>query len=345
MNRKIYDSTQEVLSILPERTRDILSRRFGIGEFQPETLESIGISYGITRERVRQIEQVGLQNLKKSTARQYLRPLLSQLYQFIQEHGGVAEERFLIEKFHESCGLKQKELEQEEGCLKLFLELTEEVSAHQGDDYFHLHWALQKEARAKMSQALQDLVSYFQKTGELLSFSQISELIDRYHGPVGEKPVISYLAISRLIEANAFGEYGLKDWAEVNPRGIKDKSFLVLRHIGKPLHFRELAEQINYFGLGKRPALPQTVHNELIKDPRFVLVGRGIYALSSWGYQPGTVRDVLVSLLNENGAMSQEELIEQTLKQRQVKPNTILLNLHNRSEFKRLKNGKYVLND
>lgn len=345
MNRKIHDSAHEVLSVLPERTQSILKRRLGIQGGEPETLEGIGQEYGITRERVRQIEAAGLKSLRESNARQYLRPITSRMYEFLLEHGGVMEERFLLEKFHKTSGLGQKELSQEEGCLRLFLELADEFYSRGPSNDLHPHWYTEEQSLERMKQALKALVKYLQNKGELLKLEHILEVLNQELGEVGERPAVSYLEISRQVEPNIFGEYGLKRWAEIRPRGIKDKSYLVFRHVGEPLHFRQVAEKINEMKLSERPALPQTVHNELIKDKRFVLVGRGIYALRHWGYQPGTVKDVLINLLKENGAMSQEELIQETLAQRQVKSNTILLNLHNRSEFKKLESGKYTLSN
>lgn len=344
MSRKIYTAASEVLSILPDRTQAILRRRLGIGSQPPETLEAIGRSYGITRERVRQIEAAGLSSLKRSNALQYLRPILRRLDEFMREYGSVMEERHLISTFHAESGLKQRDLTEEEGCIRLFLKLADDFNQHKATDDLHLHWSVEERSRALMLQVLQVLTTHFQTTGKLLSLEEILSLLKRRGFPVDLKPMRSYLEISRKLQSNVFGEWGLIDWSEVRPRGIKDKSYLVLRKIGKPLHFREVAEQINLLGLSDKPALPQTVHNELIKDERFVLVGRGIYALSQWGYRPGTVKDVLIGLLKENGPMFQEELIEATLKQRQVRPNTILLNLHNRPEFKKLSDGRYTLN-
>ena len=90
-------------------------------------------------------------------------------------------------------------------------------------------------------------------------------------------------------------------------------------------------------------AQAQTVHNELIKDPRFILVGRGTYALKEWGYQSGTVKEVIGQLLKENGPLTKEEILKKVLETRLVKPNTILINLQNRQYFSRDKNNKYSL--
>ena len=114
----------------------------------------------------------------------------------------------------------------------------------------------------------------------------------------------------------------------------------------KPLHFREIARLIDEHGLYKlgKKTHPQTVHNELIKDGRFVLVGRGTYALSDWGYRPGTVREVLSSILKDNiEPMSREELLKAVMKVRQVKRSTVIINLN--SFFTKVGKNIYSLTD
>ncbi|MBI2048018.1 MAG: hypothetical protein HYT27_02665, partial [Parcubacteria group bacterium] len=81
--------------------------------------------------------------------------------------------------------------------------------------------------------------------------------------------------------------------------------------------------------------------NELIKDPRFVLVGRGIYGLSDYGYKPGTAREVVKRILNETGPMRAKEIITAVQKERFFKPNTVLVNLQNKHYFSRRPDGTY----
>lgn len=54
------------LSILPERTRYVIVHRFGIGGARPRTLEDVGRSLGLNKERVRQIQNDGLAALRES---------------------------------------------------------------------------------------------------------------------------------------------------------------------------------------------------------------------------------------------------------------------------------------
>lgn len=56
---------REAVHSLPQKMRIIVARRYGIETGKEETLESIGSSFGLTRERVRQIEQKGMQSLKR----------------------------------------------------------------------------------------------------------------------------------------------------------------------------------------------------------------------------------------------------------------------------------------
>lgn len=84
-----------------------------------------------------------------------------------------------------------------------------------------------------------------------------------------------------------------------------------------------------------------TTHNELIKDDRFVLVGRGLYALSEWGYMTGVVKDVIAEILEKEGPLTKEEVVEKVLRERYVKNNTIVVNLQDSDLFDRDEEGRY----
>ena len=165
---------------------------------------------------------------------------------------------------------------------------------------------------------------------------------------LNEKTVTSFLEISKKIEFNKEGKLGLVDWPEIRPRGVKDKAFLVFKKHQKPLHFRkitELIDQLEYNNENQK-AHAQTVHNELIKDSRFVLVGRGTYALAEWGYVPGTIKDVIVRLLKEKqSSMHQDEIVKAVLAQRLVAKNTVMINLNNKNSFQKTLDGKYALKE
>jgi DNA-directed RNA polymerase delta subunit len=122
---------------------------------------------------------------------------------------------------------------------------------------------------------------------------------------------------------------------------MRDYAFLVIRKHGSPIHFREVAKQIEKL-FGKK-AHVATTHNELIKDPRFVLVGRGLYALAEWGYMSGVVKDVIKKVIEKHGPLTKDQVIEKVLKERYVKENTIIVNLQNPKYFKKDREGKYSI--
>src|SRR6185295_3243721 len=138
--------------------------------------------------------------------------------------------------------------------------------------------------------------------------------------------------------------WGLIKWPMVNPKNIRDKIYVILYEHKKPMHFSEIAKAIKGSDFKRKDVTTQAIHNELIKDKRFVLIGRGIYALREWGYKQGTVADVIAEVLKkEGGPLHRDEIVRRVLKSRQVKETTILLNLQGKSQFKRVAKATYDL--
>lgn len=78
----VFDQTEterivtDALAHLPERLADVIRMRFGIGRDSEMTLEEIGQFYGVTRERIRQIEANGLRRLSHPARKRRLKELL-----------------------------------------------------------------------------------------------------------------------------------------------------------------------------------------------------------------------------------------------------------------------------
>ncbi len=110
------------------------------------------------------------------------------------------------------------------------------------------------------------------------------------------------------------------------------------------MHFSEIAKSIKGSSFKRKDVTTQAIHNELIKDKRFVLIGRGIYALDSWGFSKGTVSDIIVDVLRKSDTpLHRDEIVKRVLKSRQVKETTILLNLQSKPQFKRVAKATYSL--
>lgn len=329
------------------RNRDIVSRRFGLSNGKKETLESIGKSYGITRERVRQIEEFTLAQLAKGLAdNKDVEKYVSLARAILAKEGGIMKERDLFREF--SGGEKDSAVN---ASLVFLLSLNKDFVRFGENDRFASFWASDAKQFDSLKGAVASLTSAFNKNDrvvaqkELLGFAKKSGVAGLNGGELTDKHLETFMSVCKDLNRNIYGEVGLASWAEVRPKGVRDKAYLIMKKVGEPRHFNEIAKLINAasFGDGKKVNV-QTVHNELIKDQRFVLVGRGMYALSEWGYKSGTVKDVLVDVLRSSAKpLSRSELVAKVMDARMVKENTILLNLQDSASFAKNADGTYTL--
>ncbi|WP_297565291.1 RNA polymerase sigma factor [uncultured Arcanobacterium sp.] len=72
----LQEQLQQVLDTLSEREAGVVSMRFGLSDGQPKTLDEIGKVYGVTRERIRQIESKTMSKLRHPSRSQVLRDYL-----------------------------------------------------------------------------------------------------------------------------------------------------------------------------------------------------------------------------------------------------------------------------
>lgn len=343
MSKNLLQEIKTLLNFLPKREQDVIIRRFGLFDKPQETLDSIGKFYNITRERVRQIQDHGLAVLKNKIIPQNQRfnKHFLDINQKIEELGGFAKEETLLNE------LKSKE--EDKNYLSLFFILDKDISFLKENTNFHSRWVLEKRKDdvIKIENAIIALISNL-NANQVIVFEDIVKIFQiklkaSFGKEVNEnkKVLASWIENSKKLNKNIFGEWGISNSYHINPKGIKDYAYLSMRRHGSPMHFKEVARSIEYNF--KRPAHMQTVHNELIKDNRFVLVGRGLYALKEWGYIPGTVKDVIRNILSTTGKISKDELVKRILKERHVKETTIAINLQNRDFFKKHNDGTYGL--
>lgn len=356
----MFNPNQTIIEVLEsainnQRAKDVIMRRFGIFDGNRQTLEEIGQQYGITRERVRQIEASGLEALSQPEIISSLEPHFTFVKSHLEEHGGLKREEKLledlayicfpvaVEKAEEKDKNLEKNVSQCQSALYLILVLGKDFAREKESDKFHPLWTINKSYISAARKVVDYLAKHFQKASKTLEFKDIASQIKSIDPKISEKAIVAYLDAAKEIHKNKFGHYGLIDWPEISPKGVKDKAYLVLKKHGKPLHFSEIAEHINMHNLDHKRAQVETVHNELIKDSRFVLVGRGMYALSEWGYEPGTVTELISNLIQKNGSLTKKEILEKILAKRFIKENTILINLQNRKNFIKDDKGKYSL--
>ena len=334
---------EEVLLGLKERERQILMKRYGLKGSEIKTLAAIGSEHGLTRERVRQIEKDLIKLLRKNGRNHAsLNTVKELLINTINEHGKVMAEETLLKVM----GVKSQN---DRNAIIFILSLIDDVNSYLHENYKKC-WALATfnknflndftvEARKLLESSGQPIEekNLVEKFGQTEFFKTKSE-------ELGQKVILNFLDLAHKIEKNVFGHWGLDSSKQIVPKDVGDKAYLVLKQNGKPEHYSGITEMINGAKFDNRTAYKETVHNELIKDSRFILIGRGIYALSEWGYKPGVVSDVIKEILALTGKpLEKERIIAEVLKRRQVKKNTILVGLSNKKLFRKVEKNLYAL--
>jgi len=352
-----------LLSRLNEKERDVVKRRFGLETDKKNTLEEIGKHYGITRERVRQIENLSIKKLKD------LQELKTEIAvaekvtaRLLEQYGGVMEENFFLENI-------LNYLDTHEGSSNSLLFLADHIfsdninKVKQDKDFNHL-WKVDPADTDILKEVIAEMVKLIENKGKPIKLSDLltefkssdfySQNRDKFLSATTfleatesdiDKVLESYLRASRKIKQNLFDEWGLISWGTILPKKINDKIYIVLKKTEKPMHFADIAKAINETKFDEKIAYPPTVHNELILDNKYVLVGRGIYALKEWGYEPGNVADVVEQYLIKEGSKTKQEIIDYVLNKRDVKKSTVYLSLMNNKNIKKGKDGKYFFDD
>lgn len=309
---------------LAPRTKAIVEARFGLSAGKTRTLEEIGKEYGITRERVRQILASAFSSVKQHRDDASFLEASSRIETALRDHSGIMTVSGLLS---ELADVRVKE----RGALAFFLECVKTIKEERETDRRAHIYRFVSFPEAEWESTVTRIEEVLATSGKILSEDELYRGAKRIGVTIDKKTLLDYLSASSRIKKNLFGFWGFSDSSEINPRGTREKAYLVLKMEGAPLHFKEIATRIDKSGLQKRgkSTHPQTVHNELIKDKKFVLVGRGLYALSEWGYRRGTVREVLEDILRKAGKpLKRDDILDEVFRIRTVKRSTVIINLN-----------------
>lgn len=342
------DTAKKLFSILGEREQDILIRRYGLIGQPKVTLEEIGKKYSITRERVRQIENASLKRIRDDFSKNVLNDLELLVREILDDYASIMSENHLIDVLLQP----EHKTVSATAHIRFLLNqiLHDRFQPVRESSEVYKAWATANASWDLFHETIHHLVDIITSHGEPMP---LDVLLDRAKDQVPfdeilhsryDTIVVNFLDVTKKIEENIFREWGLSHWNSIRPRRMNDKIYLVLKKESKPLHFTDIAKRINEAGFDNRTAYPATIHNELILDDQYVLVGRGIYALTEWGYKPGVVLDVIKDILaNSQKPMSRDEIIQEVLKHRLVKRSTVILALMNKKYFKKNEHNNYTL--
>ena len=320
-----------------DREKEIISRRFGLSGSK-ETLEQIGEMLSITRERVRQLEKAILIRLQISAEENEIPELAAAekiLVRNLTEMGRVAKLSDLANKIYGHTSTAS-----ERTGIYFIATFAKNLTVVEENDKYNAAVGIAEYGDEKTIRGrVDEIVKLIRENKAPMTIDELDNQLN-YEHPDHIKAIAS---ISKLL-ATLNGVWGLTKWPMVNPKNIRDKIFVILEAKKEPMHFSDIAKEIKDSNFKRKNVTVQAIHNELIKDSRFVLIGRGIYALSSWGYKKGTISEIITSILEKaEKPMTREEIVKQVLKTRKVKETTILLNLQNKKLFKKVDKNSYTL--
>ncbi|MDI6777926.1 MAG: sigma factor-like helix-turn-helix DNA-binding protein [Patescibacteria group bacterium] len=340
----IKNIVEKLLASLSAKQKLVIASRFGIGNGASQTLESIGKNFNITRERVRQIEADAINLLKKREKDNSFSDLAGCVKEIIKEKGGICSGGDLIKEVFSLYFGKNQTAAEEARMIEIVFSVSGLKRTKANREMIE-SWTAPDFDKKYFNEVVSELENVFDKSKTVLNQEEILKKMHysefaKNHPEMKPEHILNFLGISKKFGKNVFDDWGKARWPLVRPRGVREKATLVLMKQRKPLHFREIGRLIEEYGLSQKKVHSQTVHNELIRDSRFVLVGRGTYALRKWGYEEGTVKDVIVALLKSAGGfLLRENIYSAVLKKRKVKRATIAVNLADKKYFEKAERG------
>lgn len=339
----LMEVIEDMFMVLSEKEREVVIRRFSLDSKEKQTLESIGRSFNVTRERVRQIEKIALSKLRRTVQNTKLKYIHEVGRAILKENGGIMLEEELLGKI---LSVIDRSANIDGYIVRLALTISGEIQNLEKTNLISSSWHLTTIDPDLITGVLNSANIHLKNAKEVVEHEKMhkqlkgqklindSEINDLFFSAV--------LKIDQRIKSVEEG-YGLMAWRHINPKSIRDKAYIVLKKTKKPMHFVEISNAILESAFDKKVVTVQAVHNELIRYPQFVLVGRGLYALKEWGYQDGTVADIIEDLLKKKSPLTKLEITRGVLKQRQVKKGTISLNLQKNKQFVRVGRAQYAL--
>lgn len=337
---------EDIFLVLTPKEKEVIIKRFSLNNEPRQTLEKIGQQFSVTRERIRQIEKIALSKLRRTVENTRLAEVTKISKELLTSHGGVTlEDEFVSEMLKRLAS----DSEIDSHIIKLALAICPDFARSERNGLLKPYWRLKHISEDDLVAVSDIAFNLLSKKKDVCPFTDLTQEVEanfqeKDKKAASKETIFSLFSIDMRFKKVKEG-IGLMSWRHINPKSIRDKAYIVLKKEGKPLHFVEIANKITESAFDKKVVTTQAVHNELIRDEHFVLVGRGLYGLKEWGYKKGTVADVIEDLLRKKSPLTKQEIIAGVLKQRHVKKGTISLNLQKNPQFARVGRAVYSLDE
>ena len=342
----LNDAISHMFMVLSEKERDVITKRFSLDNKPRQTLESIGKKFSVTRERVRQIENIALNKLKRTVQSTGLKEINDIAVEILMQIGGVVLETVLVSEVLKRIENPSKI---DGHIIRLSLCIDDRMKKQEKTNQYNVFWYISTIQFETIKATVDTAIKLLKQKGDVLPEDNMVARIINKLAPLYDGLTPTFVESSLTVDKRlkrADGGWGLMSWRHVNPKSIRDKAYIVFKKEKRPLHFVELANKIIEYKFDSKVVTTQAVHNELIRYDQFVLIGRGLYALKEWGYESGTVADVISAILEKNEEpMTKKQIIDEVLLQRKIKVGTISLNLQNNPKFVRVGRAVYDLRE
>lgn len=343
-NTEITQDFVWILSNLTEKERTIVSRRIWL-DWNKETLQDIGNSYNITRERVRQIEEVAIKKLWRIIKSTELWAIQDESEKILRMHGWLLTRDKLI-----SAIIREMKLDANVNAniIEMIIQSNFNISKSKPQLGYRTHFFFPDIQKKLVNEIHKEILKILKKKNDVMESASLYEMIKvNLFAQFNKLETVLLDSISDVFWDIVKWEQKfiwLEKWKILNPSTLKDKAIYIMKKEKTPLHFVDLTNLIsNHFW---EPVKVATIHNELIRNNEFVLIGRWIYVLKEWGYRPWTVIDVIVDILAKiKTPLSTDDIVAKVLKTRRVKISTVYMNLQNRKYIQRVWRNMYKLKD
>ena len=323
---------------LTDKERSVIERRIA-----GETLQAIGNSHSITRERVRQIEDVAIRKVGRMVKSSNLLAIQSSGEKMLALHGGLLTKDKLLAAVINDLEISGPV---NESIIAVVLQSDFNIQKSKPQLGTNTYFTLPEVNKKVIAEIHKEALKILKKRGDIMENTVLYEMIKinlfANFGKVDTVLIDSALDVFMDVVKGEEKYVGLEKWKILNPSTLKDKAIYILKKKKEAMHFVDITNAIaDHF---KESVKVATIHNELIRNNEFVLIGRGIYVLKEWGYRPGTVLDVILDIFQKaKSALATEDIIARVLKVRQVKTSTIYMNLQNRQYIERVGRNMYQI--
>lgn len=296
---------KKLLSILFERSGggrylDIVKRRYGFVMGEKETLEEIGKSYGLSRERIRQIQQKAFRRMSHPSNASR-RPIINLMERMLFDNGCLVSDQdadSLVSQIFANQPFDGSSL------LDLFADLGWIQSHRIGDLSFYAP----KINGFKLIDFMEDIFELLKKSAEPLSPTSILNKLP----PIKEirddrlnllNLITKNCSLDPRIETKIAGKFSTYRMTKYVVNLWIPLIIQVLEEAQTPLYYTEIADRVNDKVISSNRHLePRRAHSLLIENSSFAHVGiRGTYGLIKWGLRKESTGELAIECIEKAG--------------------------------------------